>query len=173
MSNCRTDPSASTAPPPDCRTKPSATTVVTGNLRDAVNPDRPRRPRPTRNLLALAHGGRRCPHCERSRHHGSRAPSHPISRRRPDAAEPDLRLRAARPQSHDGRVVVIVDLKIAGPDVEGDELAVVVGAKQRPHPAVEELRSEPGQFLRSPVWIEGGHDMPPGGSSLVPSISPG
>jgi hypothetical protein len=79
------------------------------------------------------------------------APSYPIGRRRPYAAKPDLSLRASRPQPCDGRIVVIVKLEITGADVDGDELAVVVGAKHRSNPAVEDLSSESGQFFWSPL----------------------
>jgi hypothetical protein len=44
-----------------------------------------------------------------------------------DPFEPDFGRRMAGPQPRDRSVVILVDLVVAGRDVDGDELAFVLG----------------------------------------------
>jgi hypothetical protein len=84
-----------------------------------------------------------------------------ISRRLADAPEPNLGRRSPSPQAHDCRVVVLIEFIIAGSDVHGDELTVVLGPEYRPHLAVEYLDSDSGHFVWTTSRFGGSHDRSP------------
>src|SRR5688572_9621434 len=61
--------------------------------------------------------------------------------------QPDISLRFPRPQARDCRVVVYVDFVIAGLDINGDELAIVVGTKRRSDFLVEDRSTEARELI--------------------------
>src|SRR5439155_24238496 len=64
--------------------------------------------------------------------------------------------------------VVWVDLVLPGPDIDGDELAVVLGPQRRPDPMVEYLGPKSGEFLGGTGFFVGRHGQSPSGT---PSVS--
>ena len=86
--------------------------------------------------------------------------------------QPDLGPRQSGPEPSDGRVVVVVDLVLGSREIDGDELAVVLGTEVRPDLALEHLGPELGELLGTKARVVGGHR---GGSRrflVPPSVPP-
>src|SRR5262249_12596358 len=124
-------------------------------------------PRPRRDPAPAA--GRQPPAGRSPRPESSRPPD-PTRGRAAGPGQPHVGRRHPRPEPSHGRVIVWVDLVLPGPDIDGDELAVVLGAQRRPDAAVEDLGPKPGEFLRGTGWFSGRHGQPPG--SVTPTTVP-
>lgn len=78
---------------------------------------------------------------------GSSTAPHAIRRRLPGSLKPYLRRRTARPQALHRRIIIFIELEVAGPKIDGDELAVVLRPKPRPDMASEGVRPQLGNLF--------------------------
>lgn len=46
-------------------------------------------------------------------------------------------------------MIICIDLVVPTLDINGDELVVILRPEQRPHPTIEDLGPEAGDFFRS------------------------
>lgn len=87
----------------------------------------------------------------------SSEPSNSAGGRKACPGQPNLSIRFSRLQSHDGRVIVLVDFVLACIDIDGHELAVVFGAQGWLHSSVEDLATENNEFIARMMRFARGH----------------
>src|ERR1017187_6809397 len=73
--------------------------------------------------------------------------------------QPDIGRRFPRPQARYGRIVVLVHFVVAGSDVDGDEFAVILRPKRRPHLPVENFSAKVAEFIEGTAWGGGRHGV--------------
>jgi hypothetical protein len=69
-------------------------------------------------------------------------------RRRSNPHQPQVGRGLSQTESLHGRVIVGIDLKFAGFDVDRDKLAIVIGAQGRAHPLIENALAKGSEFSR-------------------------
>jgi hypothetical protein len=71
----------------------------------------------------------------------------------PSPHKPNISHRVARPQFHDCGVVILIYLEIAADDVNGNELAIVLGPELWRYPLIKDVGPEPCEFFRTTLWV--------------------
>jgi hypothetical protein len=72
---------------------------------------------------------------------------HQISGPLTDTLKPDIGRWMPAPQARDRRIIVFIELVIAGSDIDGGKLAVVLGQEHRSNVAAKSLGAEASEFL--------------------------